>query len=269
MVSYVVTGASRGIGLAFVQALHERNPQDHVFAIVRNPDSSDELKKLAGPNVHIITGDLEQPETLHSAAAEVASITGGSLDVFINNAGLIPSERGEYTLASYIGKDDLLVNDFNAFYKTNVVGAALVTNAFLPLIEKGTQKKVINISSAVADSDVIEKSGFASAVPYGISKAALNFINTKYAVEFRGKGYTFLAISPGLVDTRVVNGSPTAEEQAEWDAMIDLLKAGDPDWSGIPLLPRQSADLILDVIDRATPKQSGGFVSQYGDKRWL
>ena len=43
----------------------ERNPQDHVFAIVRNPDSSDELKKLVGPNVHIIMGDLDRPETLH------------------------------------------------------------------------------------------------------------------------------------------------------------------------------------------------------------
>ena len=45
--------------------MQERNPQDHIFAVVRNPDSSEELKKLAGPNVHIIAGDLEQPETLH------------------------------------------------------------------------------------------------------------------------------------------------------------------------------------------------------------
>jgi len=87
------------------------------------------------------------------------------------------------------------------------VGAVAVTNAFLPLVEKGTQKKVINISSAVGDSEFVEKSGYASGVAYGISKAALNLINTKYAVEFRGKGYTFLAISPGLVDTRTVNGT--------------------------------------------------------------
>ena len=45
--------------------MQERNPQDHVFAIVRNPDSSDELKKFAGPNFHIIAGDLDRPETLH------------------------------------------------------------------------------------------------------------------------------------------------------------------------------------------------------------
>jgi len=266
MVSYLVTGASSGIGLAFVQTLHERNPQDHIFAIVYDLDSCDELRKLAGPNVHIIPGDLDRPETLHSAAAEVAKITGGSLDVFINNAALTPSERKEYTLTNYINKDDLMVKDMNTYYRTNVVGAVAVTNAFLPLIEKGAQKKVINISSAAGDSEFIERFGYVTAVPYGISKAALNLINTKYAIEFRGKGYTFLAISPGLVDTRTVR---TVEDKARRDAMIRMFKAGDPDWSGVPLLPRESADLMLDVIDRATPEESGRFVSQYGDRRWL
>jgi NAD(P)-dependent dehydrogenase (short-subunit alcohol dehydrogenase family) len=86
-------------------------------------------------------------------------------------------------------------------YKTNVIGAIAVTNAFLPLIEKGTQKKVVNISTAGGHSEFIEKTRHAIAVAYDTSKAALNFVNTKYAIEFRGKGYTFLAISPGLVDT--------------------------------------------------------------------
>jgi NAD(P)-dependent dehydrogenase (short-subunit alcohol dehydrogenase family) len=87
------------------------------------------------------------------------------------------------------------------------VGAVAATNAFLPLIEKGTQKKVINISSPAADSGFVEKFRYDTAVPYGISKAALNLINTKYAVEFREKGYTFLAITPGLVNTRPMNGT--------------------------------------------------------------
>jgi hypothetical protein len=51
--------------------------------------------------------------------------------------------------------------------------------------------------------------------------------------------------------------------------MIERLRAGYPDWNGVRLLPRESAELVLGVIDRATPEDSGGFVSQYGDKRWL
>ena len=91
---------------------------DRIFAVIRRQDLSTELRKLAGPNVHIIAGDLDQPETLHvrsrtrlsnemhtkpsskSAAAQVAEATGGSLDVFINNAALIPAERKEYTLTT-------------------------------------------------------------------------------------------------------------------------------------------------------------------------
>ena len=61
----------------------------------------------------------------------------------------------------------------------------------------------------------------------------------------------------------------TAAEEVRRGAMIGLFKASYPDWSGVPLLPRQSADLVLGVIDRATPNESGGFVSQYGDKSWL
>jgi len=86
-----------------------------------------------------------------------------------------------------------------------VVGTVAVTNAFLPLIEKGTEKKVINISSAGGDSESVEKTGYIRAAAYGVSKATLNHINTKYAVEFRGNGYMFLAISPDLVDTRPSN----------------------------------------------------------------
>lgn len=171
-------------------------------------------------------------------------------------------------------------------YKTNVVGAVAATNAFLPLIEKGMEKKVVNVSSAAGDPEFIEKTGYTTAVPYGISKAALIYINKKYAVEFRGKGYTFLAISPGLVDTRppprksvfprdpskrwtdvLLGGTPA--EKAARDALVNMFKAGYPDWNGVPLLPRQSAELVLGVIDRATPKDSGRFVSQYGNERWL
>ena len=66
MVSYAVTGAGRGIGLAIVQVLHERNSEDHIFAIVRTQGSSSELKILAddNPKIHIIVGDLDKPETL-------------------------------------------------------------------------------------------------------------------------------------------------------------------------------------------------------------
>lgn len=124
-------------------------------------------------------------------------------------------------------------------------------------------------------------------MPYGISKAAVNYINAKYAVEFREKGYTFLAISPGLVDTQtgvrksllpqssgvffsnVPFSIDSRVNKSARDDLIRKLKTGYPDWNGVLLLSSESAELVLSVIDKATPEDSGRFVSQYGDKRWL
>jgi len=57
---------------------------------------------------------------------------------------------------------------------------------------------------------------------------------------------------------------PATVNEAARGSLINSFKAGYPD-----LLPRQSADLMLDVIDRVTLKDSGRFISQYGNKRWL
>lgn len=61
----------------------------------------------------------------------------------------------------------------------------------------------------------------------------------------------------------------TAVHGPERETLINMFKLSNPDWNGVPLLPKESAELVLGVIDRATPKDSGGFVSQYGNKSWL
>ena len=106
MPSYVVTGASRGIGvsfqsqfkystldwhssqLGFVQALSAQKG-NQVFAIIRNPATAAELETLtkSHPNVHIIIGEATIPEDMDRAAEEVGKVTGGKLDVLIANVG--------------------------------------------------------------------------------------------------------------------------------------------------------------------------------------
>jgi NAD(P)-dependent dehydrogenase (short-subunit alcohol dehydrogenase family) len=74
-------------------------------------------------------------------------------------------------------------------------------NAFLPLLEKGSVKKVITISSGVGDLDLTILSGNATDGPYAISKAATNMVVAKYAAQYKDAGFVFLALSPGLVNT--------------------------------------------------------------------
>ena len=155
-----------------------------IFALVRNTTSSSELTELAtsNPNVHIVLGDLNSLPQLQEAAKTVSSITGGSLDVLINNAAYLDTSALAL-LPSQLSDAEHLENVKDAIGKSvesNVFGAIYVTNSFLPLIERGNEKKIIHISTGMADTDLILQSGIAGSVPYSASKAMLNSIVAKY-----------------------------------------------------------------------------------------
>lgn len=83
----------------------------------------------------------------------------------------------------------------------NALGLVHTVQAFLPLIRKGSVKKVINISTGMADIDLINAVDVAVAGPYSASKAAANVVIAKYNAELKSEGILFLSISPGYVAT--------------------------------------------------------------------
>jgi NAD(P)-dependent dehydrogenase (short-subunit alcohol dehydrogenase family) len=83
----------------------------------------------------------------------------------------------------------------------NVVGNIELFNIFLPLIKKGNAKKVVSISSGMADLEFISRFDIAAAGPYSISKAAMNAAVAKFAAEYKKEGILFMSISPGYVET--------------------------------------------------------------------
>jgi NAD(P)-dependent dehydrogenase (short-subunit alcohol dehydrogenase family) len=74
-------------------------------------------------------------------------------------------------------------------------------NLFLPLILKGKIRKVVAITTGLADIDLTLKYGLYEAAPYAISKAAMNMATAKFQAEYEKDGVLFLGISPGVVDT--------------------------------------------------------------------
>lgn len=214
MTSYVITGASRGIGLEWVRQLSSASPSNTVFAVVRNPSSSPQLQELASAhsNVKVVKGDVSSPADMVAAAATVAEIVGeNGLDVLVHNAISYPADwtvmfSGPTGLAP--GNEDLVARTKSAFdimWSTTVYGALWVTNSFLPLLEKAAavkgEAKVVHVSSASADIDFILKSGIFYNVPCAAAKAAMNVITAEYAVELRPKGIKVVSISPGWVET--------------------------------------------------------------------
>ncbi|KAJ8581230.1 NAD(P)-binding protein, partial [Rhizopogon salebrosus TDB-379] len=236
-----------------------------IFALVRSKSTANRLVELGRPNVHILEADITNTKDLKLAAAEISRIAGGSLDYLVNNAGFVESERDGLTLDSY-SSEELLNKDLLDSFNVNVVGVINTINTFLPLLKKGKSKKVITLSTGLADPDMTIKSDLVTSGPYAISKAAVNMVNAKYAAQYKPEGFVFLAISPGLVDTST--RPPTPNELERFAAMIGNFRKLYPDFTG-PITPETSVQMQLEVINRVTVDDSGAFISHKGNKEWL
>ncbi|KAF5382192.1 hypothetical protein D9615_004340 [Tricholomella constricta] len=264
MPSYVVAGASRGIGLQFVVDLLARG--DVVVALARNPDSSKQLQEIKGnKNLFIVKADITDAVSLKAAAEETAKLTGGAIDVLINNAAFQDAAHSYHTLVDF-PSPEALVSDLTTSFNTNVLGPILTTNAFLPLLKKGTLKKVITLDTGLAVPDLTLASGYPKLTSYSISKSALEMVNVKYALALKSEGFSFLAISPGVVNTR--QAPPSPEELKEIMEMGGYFMQQYPNWTG-PISPAESVKMMLDVIDKLTVEGSGKLVSHKGNRDFL
>jgi NAD(P)-dependent dehydrogenase (short-subunit alcohol dehydrogenase family) len=94
-----------------------------------------------------------------------------------------------------------LLSDLNKSLEINVVGIINTITAFLPLLRKSAVKKVISITTGMADLDFTSEFSIPVAAPYSVSKAALNMLVVKYHNVYKTEGILFMGISPGLVAT--------------------------------------------------------------------
>lgn len=149
--------------------------------------------------------------SLEKAALEVSKITQG-VDYLIVNGGYLPYTSAHLQPSDYIGRAAELREEMVNSLDVNVVGVIYSINAFLPLVRKGTVKKITVISTGMADTDLVLKEDISATVIYGSMKAATNMVVAKYAVELRGEGIIVLALSPGVVNTHEGLGNFSASE---------------------------------------------------------
>ncbi|KAG6999652.1 phomenoic acid biosynthesis cluster MFS-type transporter [Physcia stellaris] len=220
MASYLITGANRGFGLALARQLISLPASEvaKVFATARS-DAPElvELAKKSSDRVVIVNLDVTNEASIKQAAAEVeADLSGKGLDVLINNAGVC-----QYASDGVKSMDNLAES-----FTINVLGVHWVTRAFLPLLYKGTQKKVVNIpSSTTLGSITLSRAAhYLPAPAYKISKAAMNALTVQYALDYEKEGFTFMALSPGWMKTDLGGGDMadlTPDEGAR--ASLDII----------------------------------------------
>ncbi|KAH9914737.1 NAD(P)-binding protein [Fomitopsis serialis] len=263
MPSIVVAGASRGLGLEFVkQLLAEGNV---VIALARNPAKSSGLVAIQDKNLHVFKADTTNSASLKAAAQATAEVTGGSLDILINNAAYQNDGHAFHTITEF-ESDAELVDDFTQNWHTNVIGPMLTINAFLPLLRRGALKKVFSLWSGLGDAAFNLASGFSGRTAYCVTKCALDMVNVKYALALKDEGFIFVAVSPGVVNT--------AEAPPPPEVMPLLLKQAQdflsvsPHWKG-PIEPHESVGAMLKVLHGLKPEHNGQTLSHWGNKEWL
>ncbi|KAF2803459.1 NAD(P)-binding protein [Mytilinidion resinicola] len=260
MASYVIAGASRGLGYQYLQTLNS-NPSNTVIGLARNPSAVQSQLAADGiPNVHVLAGDLTSPASLSAAAAEVSKLTNSKVDYLIVNGAYVSDKTSGLTPTGFVGNEELLKADFETSINTNVVGVIYTINAFLGLVKASAIKKVVVISTGMTEPDLIKEAEVAASVTYSASKAATNVVVYKYAVELKSEGVIVLALSPGLVRTGL------SEEMYEY--LAEVFRKYEPGFKGA-ISTKESVEAQLKVIGAVTIEQSGEFLSHLGTKRWL
>ncbi|KAL3483951.1 hypothetical protein BJX62DRAFT_219405 [Aspergillus germanicus] len=229
MATYLITGASRGLGFNLASALASESASvaSLVFLASRStntPQITDLVEKSKGRVVPVQL-DPNVPESLRAAVEFVGTrVQGKGLDVLVNNTGVMRFTGGK------VG--NLTSTDLTEVFHTNVTLTQLVTSAFLPLLRQGSRKIIANISSTVGSITLGPVFSMNSAHAYKISKAAMNMLTMQYAVDYKDEGFTAFALSPGWLRTDL--GGPHADLPVEVGTkeVLRYLKEAGPTFNG-------------------------------------
>ncbi|KAI8334248.1 4-dihydrotrisporin dehydrogenase [Chlamydoabsidia padenii] len=227
--TYLITGASRGLGLEFIKQLSAKGHT--IIATARNPHQSEALVSLIDQKKVIgVTLDTTDIASVKAAFDKIQTIAPHGIDVLINNSG-ISGPRDQDVLNA---TPDNYLDVFN----TNVVGTSNVTQAALPLLRQKQTRKIINISS-ILGSVSLNLQG-AAAPYYGASKAAENYVSKAFSTALKEENFAVLALHPGWVKT---------------DMGGDIA----------PLEAPESIAGMIEQIDKLTADKTGTFIDYLGE----
>ncbi|GAA5982590.1 hypothetical protein JCM10908_006709 [Rhodotorula pacifica] len=224
--TYLITGASRSLGLGYTRQLLQSGQHVRVVAGARNPSSAADLqalrKEVGDDRLYILKLDVEDEGAVAASVKELEAsgfLKDGGLDCLINNAGVA---RGHGASPSQTTPQAILDN-----LNTNLFGVIHVTTAYLPLLKKGKGKQIFGVSSTCGSiGGPFGENPMATA--YCISKVALNMYNRKLSRELDQEGFTVISFHPGYVKTDMNKGQGdlTTEEAVRLAVEHVILKLG-------------------------------------------
>ena len=198
MKKVLITGANKGIGFETARQLLQNGY--YVYLGSRTLENGHaavaKLNAEGLDQVEAIILDVTDDECIKAAREEIGSKTE-SLDVLINNAGI----SGGFPQSSL----EASVEQFKTVFDTNLYGVVRITQAFIDLLKKSTEPRIVNVSSSGSSltlhSDPTWKYYSHKAALYPSSKAALNMYTIDLAFQLKDTAFKVNAVCPGFVAT--------------------------------------------------------------------
>ena len=201
MTTVLITGANRGLGLEFVRQY--QNDGAEVIACCRNPETADELKRLATSShgrTTLYQMDVSKPEEILSVSKELNDC---SIDYLINNAGILGTKFEEPMKGAFGSVD---YESWEETLRVNVLGPFRVCEAFVNQVSQSQNRLIVFISTHMSSITSLTEGGF---YPYRSSKAALNLLVKGLSIDLKEHDIRTLSFHPGWVKTDMgTNAAP-------------------------------------------------------------
>ncbi|RLV10039.1 short-chain dehydrogenase [Streptomyces griseocarneus] len=245
----LITGGTRGIGLAMVQRLVEEGATVVTSARKEAPGLPD--------SVRLVTADVSTPEGVQHLAESALDLLGG-IDILVNNAGGASSGG----MPHFGGHTSIPDEDWCEALKTNYLAAVRLDRAVLPSMLEQRSGVIIEVASTVARRPA------GALLHYGAAKAALVHYAKGLATEVAPHGIRVNSVLPGLVRTPamdLVAENIRGTTGQDGDAVVHMMVHAE----GAPMEgitePADVADLVAFLVsDRARRITGAGYVIDGG-----
>ena len=235
----LVTGANRGIGRAFVEALQAAGAQK-IYAAARNADSLAEVVAIDPARIVPVTLDVTNSEQIAAIAQQAQDV-----NLLINNAGVL-------------GGGDLFIESSieTAQWEMNVTyfGTLAMTRAFAPILKRNGGGALVNLCSLASYVNV------PSVATYSAAKAALHSLTQATRAQLAAQDTLVVGLYPGPIDTKMAEDLPLdkAPTSQVADALLQGIENGIED-----IYPDDTAAQVLSGVTeglKAIEKQFAGML---------
>ncbi|KAM4063732.1 short chain dehydrogenase [Hirsutella rhossiliensis] len=234
---FIVTGASKGIGVAVTRHLLQQSHK--VVLAARSQEPLEAIKQSHPGQVEYVAGDMRSSH-MPGALTSLALKSFGKLDGIVLNHGLLDPHK----------IDSSMLDGWKHLYDVNVFSCLAMAKAGIAELRK-SRGCIVWVSSGAATKP------YTAWAAYGSSKAAVNSISTHLAVE--EPDITSVAIAPGRVDTDMQSviraAGKEVMDKAQYDNFVDAYQQGKL------LKPEQPGHVVAKFVARPRKDLSGNFLN--------